>query len=1006
MTDSPRSSRRTPSPQTPHGGAWLFDPQDFELLRIVNDVLERGPHAGWKKLLAPYLHPNGIKEMATSFGLRLAYAVVNVLGSLETGRAYERLEALRSLREEILTAPQSSLRYNTSRVLLQIMKELVRSRGDELKQLRLAHDFRRCVSGKPRIVRAQLAKYQLLEMHEDYKQLAFDDHVHDAYSKGRKTPSHLVMDAWIKGLRKINLIYYNYIPADVAWEVLHAAEIMDVSVRISIELRARHLGRSVKLLWTPRGMAAPEDFVGFLQTAPVQEFMNKGREVSAFQQQYVWRLLEKYNQELRFALAREEGVEAPPLAAEAFAAFLGPGQASVDQLAIYLAEQLQSTKGEGPDSDALLARWLAPEVNPDLPDPFNPGDYDEVPELLRLSPAELVARLGEIHYHNWITLDPEGLDRADLVLVLHACEGAVTHLEAFNLRSYTGGRRDLHRQVLELQETLNAGNAVRCKRYLHRLIVELGQEPDQELGQEPDQEPGQEPGRKSGQERTEKLLRLTELLEHLHEFYRLYRKRPLRLRVGTDSTGKSAYRHGMGIVVAETLPPRARKQLRKSRDERFMPLPLCLGVMQQVTYRPRMPHGPLASLLQRLPGGYRLASEKVRCWVKGDYGLCRGRSNCLYGLGGKVNQPPVEESHTPWSLGGLGLQWLYLNSKLQNGLKILFGLLPAALSFYLTKDWWLLAWFGAVIWFTITGVRNIIQSVLGCGGLRRSHLLKWRDLVSWDRFADSLLFTGFSVPLLDWLVKSVVLDQGLGITTGTQPVLLYAVMALVNGAYISGHNLFRGLPRSAVAANFFRSFLSFPLALLINSLLAQLLAAKGVPGSEAILQNWAAVISKLASDMVAGVIEGLADRGKYIALRRRDLEQKLKQLYDTHAQLEMLYPQDDVVELLEMPKAFIETLSTEQRGLEQIVIVNALDCMYLWLYQPRGRTVLTAMLRGMTPDERKIFLLSQYVLQREKEISLMLVNGLVGKHFAQALAFYLNNAQDYLEQIQRAALRV
>ncbi|BBD07726.1 hypothetical protein [Desulfovibrio ferrophilus] len=963
----------------------LFDRQDYELLRIVNDVLERGGYAGWKKLLAPYLHPNGIKEMATTFGLRIAYSVVNLLGSLESGEAVERLAALRTLRDEILTAPQSAMRYNTSRVLLQIMKELVRSKGNDLKQLQLAHDFRLCVSGKPRMIRDQLEKYHLLEMHEDRKQLAFDDHVHDAYSKGRKTPSHLVMDAWIKGLRKVTLIYYNHIPTKVAWEVLNAAEIMGLSVRICVELRARHMGRYVKLLWTPRDLTEAEDFMGFLKTSSVQELMRKGREVSTFQQKYVWRLVDKFNKTLRFEMARKEGVDVPEIDLNAFSRFLGAGQPSVDQLANYLSLLMGTEFHDQLDSEYLLSTWLAPTANPDIPNPFVPSEDEDVPELLRHTPASLTKMLGSIHPHNWITLDPEGLDLADMTIVLAECNAAVTHLETLNLRAHATGSGDIYRQAIKLQEMLNSANAIRCKRFLNKVMDDLrdGTAPQKEQKRE----------------------RLLKLREKLHDFYGLYRKRPLRSRAGTDSTGKSTLRHGMGIVVAETLPPRAQRCIRKSKDGRHEALPLFLSVKQQVTYSPRPSPSRLDALLQRLPGGRLLTSDTSRCWLKGRYSLPRHGKGNLHALGGKVNQPPVETSPTQTKGGRPRLQWSYLNSKLKNSLKILLGLLPAAASFYFTKDWWLLAWFGALIWFTITGFRNIIQSVLGCGGLRRSRLLKWKDLVSWDRLSDSLLFTGFSVPLLDWLVKMELLDKGLGINTSTNPLLLYTIMAIVNGLYISGHNIVRGLPRSAIVGNLFRSMLSIPLAFMFNGMVGQLLLFNGVVGVDAILQKWAAIISKFASDCIAGVIEGLADRSKYIALRRRDLKQKIKQMFDTHAQLEMMYPQDDVIELLEMPKAFIETLSTEQKGLERIVIVNALDFMYMWMYQPRARSVMASMMRDMSPEERRTFLLSQYVLQREKEISVMLVNGLVGKHFSGSLAFYLDNVQDYLDQIQRVAAR-
>ena len=60
--------------------------------------------------------------------------------------------------------------------------------------------------------------------------------------------------------------------------------------------------------------------------------------------------------------------------------------------------------------------------------------------------------------------------------------------------------------------------------------------------------------------------------------------------------------------------------------------------------------------------------------------------------------------------------------------------------------------------------------------------------------ADSLMFTGFSVPLLDYLVKTVLMDRQFGITVSSSPILLYAVMGAVNGGYLATHNMFRGFP--------------------------------------------------------------------------------------------------------------------------------------------------------------------------------------------------------------------
>ena len=345
--------------------------------------------------------------------------------------------------------------------------------------------------------------------------------------------------------------------------------------------------------------------------------------------------------------------------------------------------------------------------------------------------------------------------------------------------------------------------------------------------------------------------------------------------------------------------------------------------------------------------------------------------------------------------------WKCLNTNLKNTLKVLFGFLPAFLTFFLTKDWWLLAYFGAFIWFGITGFRNIIQSVLGGGGLRRSPLLPWNSLVSWSRIADSLLYTGFSVPLLDYLVKTLLLDKGMGITTTTSPVMLYAVMGLANGIYISTHNAVRGLPKSATIGNFFRSIIAIPVAILLNGLIGALLMSAGVPDSSGILQKWAAIISKFASDCVAAVIEGLADRQTNILARLAGYRTKISQLFTVFSRLDLQFPEEDVLEMLESPKMFMETLNYEARDKEKLIIVNALDLMYFWMYQPRARKALQMIVRQMSEEEWLIFYRSQLVLKRQKEISQVFVDGLVGKNFAKALSFYLDRSEGYLADLEK-----
>jgi hypothetical protein len=172
-----------------------------------------------------------------------------------------------------------------------------------------------------------------------------------------------------------------------------------------------------------------------------------------------------------------------------------------------------------------------------------------------------------------------------------------------------------------------------------------------------------------------------------------------------------------------------------------------------------------------------------------------------------------------------------------------------------------------------------------------------------------------------------------------------------------------------------------------------------VPEVEQGLQKWAAVISKLASDCVAGVIEGLADRESNIRIRRNDYRDKVSQLFAVFARLDVMFPEEDVLDMLQSPKKLIAAIHEDARDLKKVFIVNALDLMYIWMYKPRARKALQQTVTAMSTEEWLIFYRSQLVLKRHKEISQVFVDGLVGKNFAKALSFYLDRADAYLHDM-------
>jgi len=995
--------------------SFFFDQRDHGLLRIVNEMMAGDiSHLHAQRRFFHYLHPRGIKEMAETRGLRVAYAVIHLLQSLEYGQVENRLCALRALRDEVMCSSTQDLQINTARVLIEIMKDLVRAHGNYNRQLRLAHDFRLVASGKPRIVRAYLQKYHLLEMPEAWNQLAFDDHVHDANTKGRKSATHLIMDAWIKGIRRLRVIYYNFIRPETAEELLKAAAIMGVLVRIGIEFSTSFYGRTVQLIWVPRGFADADDFIRFLSRDPVDTLMNDGGEVSDYQRNHVLMLLDQFNRNQRHSINQNFGIELPPLDVGEFLSFVGIGQASLLHLAQFIHSRLMPLMQEKTkqlrqhhynadnaekqrieemvekmdqlDMQAIYNQYLKPGPGPGAAE-ANLSGIGDPPALMKLSPAELIDRLIKLHSGFRLTLNLTNIKIEDVLEILYDCQGMLTRLEIFNLKDFADGKVDHIPPIHDLQQCINSGNVIKLKRLILEIIERISRNNES-----------------ASQARTRKFKRILADIESLKNMYKIKQLKP---RMGSDSTGYSPRHYGMGMAIMESLPHRAQKAVFASREMPRLILPFHIDTVLQISYatnhKKNQFMGGLLSGLRSMPGFRGLTQTTRKEWVaQVNSTRMKPRGNIIT-LGG-VNQRAsnglsltpmkTDESRTPYA-------WRYLQSTNKNLLKVLVGFVPAFLTFLFTHDWWVLMYFGALIWFGITGLRNIVQSVIGGGGIRRSSLLRWNDFISWERLADSLLFTGFSVPLLDYLIKTLALDRGLAINISSHPALLYAIMALVNGIYLSSHNLFRGLPKEAAIGNLFRSVLSIPVAFGFNAALGGILGFAGVVGVNAVLQSWAAVISKFASDCVAGFIEGTVDRTRNIKNRIGDYQQKLEQFLDIYARLEMLFPEDDVYDLLDRPLQWFESADETSRDLIKILIINAMDLLYFWMYQPRARTAFRDLLHAMAPDERCVLIKAQGILKMEREISQMFIDGIAGRNFSRPLAFYLSSSAEYLEAIEK-----
>ena len=994
----------------------FFDTRDHDLIKIINSVYGSDDNLYYThKLYYPFFHPLGIKEMAESKGIRTAYAIVHLLESMERGGMDNRLQSLQGLKDEILNTTDGPMPKNTARVLLQIMKELVRAKGNDSLQLQLAHNFRLAAFGKPRVVRKLLKHYHLLEMPEEWNQITFDDHVHDANTSGRKSPTHLIMDAWIKGIRRLRVIYYHCIEPRFAAELIEAAKVMGIDLRIGIELWARYREHYLSFIWVARSLLDAEAFLCFLAEPHVVNFMTQGKAVLAFQKKQVLQVLDAFNKHHLNELCRNLDIELEPICPKAFLRFASPGQPSIPYLGEYIhflslkamrhrIEQLNTTFGQEDEKEQqrikhliktmdrfstrdIIEAYLSPSLHPDIMNPSSHSADPDFPERLKLGVKELLSIIESLHHDFRITLKLGNLRSEDVLDILYDGGGLITRLEIINLKGFIAGKTDHLFFINALQKAINEGSSLKLKRIVRQIMHSVEKANHADV--------------------FDRMKKLVNILYDIDTLKRMYSVRPLKSKIGSDSTGKSHQAYGMGFGIIHTLSFRAIKQIKQNAGDRLI-LPASINVCQQMTAFSKSNMHPafkwVMTALRWLPGFDHIMIVKKRVWKFESFFLDMKKKGNIVTLGGiqkeitnnlGIDLPDNKKTRSQKS-------WKNLNTRLKNGIKVLVGFVPAFVCFSLTKDWWFLAYFGAFIWFGITGFRVILQSVLGGGGIRRSSLTKWNDYVSWERLTDALLYTGFSVPLLDYLVKTLLLDKTLGITMTSNPLALYSVMALANGIYLSSHNAFRGLPKGMITGNFFRSIISIPVAVLFNSIIGVILAFFNTPGIDEVLQKWAAIISKAASDTVAGLIEGTVDRFHNLDLRKRDVKNKFSDLFSTYTRLELLFPETEELKILEQPKHLFNSRNSEVKDLAVMMIINSLDLFYFWMYLPRARMAILDMVSRLTPEEKTIFMQSQKMLDNEQYISRLFVDGLLGRNFSRPLSFYLTSYKSYLFAIDKS----
>ena len=114
-----------------------------------------------------------------------------------------------------------------------------------------------------------------------------------------------------------------------------------------------------------------------------------------------------------------------------------------------------------------------------------------------------------------------------------------------------------------------------------------------------------------------------------------------------------------------------------------------------------------------------------------------------------------------------------------------------------------------------------------------------------------------------------------------------------------------------------------------------------------------------------------------------------------------MLPELNVLETLDAIGQDRINANPDAKDLEKLIVIGALDLLYFWMYQPRARTTLKYLSKTLSEEEKRILIGCQSVLNREREISQMFIDGVVGINFSKGLSFYLQSAPGYLKAMNR-----
>ncbi len=791
-----------------------FGSKIHQLVEVINSEIA----APQSIVYRPISHPAGFSNLIEKRRLTVVEAYVRLIAHSDNDSYSDRIEALQTLMHYIQYGDSTTMPINMARVQIALMKNAVKMRGNRQAQLELMSDFMWASTGKRRVIKQLLNELDLIEVDEtpqnDDVTVSWDDHLHDSMTEGRKSPTQLVLDAFIKGISRITISYYDFDNRKNLEEIFLASRILNIRVQVAIAFSVGDRGKRHRYLFIPPNCWTFEalcDFMDRNQSA-LLPFLNGVRENKLRRQSLIQRLLSHFNEcvlpDFNQPYQNLEALVLSPITWEDIVDSNRHGQMNRIHLGLIVYERMSEVCQKRvlylksllacaePDSDN--ARELATRCQ-DVEKAY----HELTPSLC----AQKYIASAQIEDYDSVFHDEN-----DVLPQLAACGAYVAYI-----RICEYGTADAVQTVMDHYEHITD-----IEGYNLVAVQNLGQEPYVGMARliralhQNDVEGTRQWAHQLGAK--------DRPIQEYEKICAVLQQRPFYIRCASDSVGWSSRIPGMGFFPQKWLSTKRFKSIQNSG------------------------HQALPREVAEILTAHREKEDEM--------GVYQLSTMALGGEWGSCDRIMAKQQ------GGIRLFWRYLNINVRCLIKMAIGFVPAL---YLGVEY-------AILWFVLTASRNAIVDLIAASGIGPKN---WK-LSSIDRenLCTSLFFTGFSVPIMSaakygfdvlWTGPLGMEAEGFAFT-----LIKFCVIALANGTYLATHNTFRGFEKSAIRGNFFRSILSWPLATCMSFFLTPL----GVPD---------VVQAKMASEIVAGCIEGSVKYRKHIRQTRNALLEIYRQLNDTNA---------------------------------------------------------------------------------------------------------------------------